>query len=124
MNLLMGIEREVKSLGFDFDYSGENAVIIKGIPEGLKPKDEKELFEGLLEQYKQNQKDLSLVKEENLLRALAKRSSIKHGEELTGGEMGSLIDQLFACKNPQYTPYGKPVFLKMDYQEIFSKFDT
>ena len=39
-------------------------------------------------------------------RAVAQRSALKSGIVLTQEEMSSLIDRLFACKQPGYAPNG------------------
>ncbi|HMP99779.1 MAG TPA: DNA mismatch repair endonuclease MutL [Cyclobacteriaceae bacterium] len=115
---------EIKGLGFDFDFFGKDAIVINGIPGNVKAGKEKELFEGLIEQFKLNQATLNVPKEESLVRALAKRSAIKRGVILSKEEMLALVEQLFACANPNYTPSGKPVFIIFDFDKINSFFQN
>ncbi len=122
--LVMGMEKEIKSLGFDFQSMGSNAIVINGLPSDLKAEDEKELFEGLIEQFKNNSETLKLNKKENLARSLAKRSRIKLGKKLAELEMRNIIDQLFACTMPNYTPDGKPTIMKMELNEFNSYFQN
>ena len=44
---------------------------------------------------------------ENLARSLAVRSRLKEGSKLALDEMNSMIDQLFSCETPEYSPSGK-----------------
>ena len=104
--ILMEIEEEVRALGFSYNIFSNNAIVINGIPADVNSGNEKALFEGLIEQFKQNKSELKLNNKDNLARALAKRTCIKQGTKLGSTEMNSLIDQLFACKNPNYTPSG------------------
>ncbi|QNL22320.1 DNA mismatch repair endonuclease MutL [Hyphobacterium sp. CCMP332] len=122
--LVSDLEKEIKSLGFDFQSMGENAIVINGLPANLKAEDEKELFEGLIEQYKNNTKNLKINKKENLARSLAKRSAIRIGKKLTETEMRNIIDQLFACRMPNYTPDGNPTIMKMELNEFNSYFQN
>jgi DNA mismatch repair protein MutL len=124
IHLLLGMEKEIKGLGFDFEYFGNDSVVINGVPEGGLAENEKELFEGMLELYKNNAKNLKISKEENLIRALSKKSAIAHGRLLEKMEIENLIDELFACKIPQFTPDGLPTFVKMDYNYFFSTFSN
>ncbi len=123
-NLVGEIKDEIQKLGFDFDFFGKDAVVVNGIPSKIKPGNEKILFEGLLEQFKLNQAELNIPKQESLIRALAKRSAIKAGQLMEREEMLALVEQLFACTNPNYTPSGKPVFFIFDTEKIQSFFES
>ncbi|MDA0195931.1 MAG: DNA mismatch repair endonuclease MutL [Bacteroidetes bacterium] len=117
-SLVTEMESEIKALGFDFEFFGNNVIVVNAIPADSLGRDEEALFEGLIEQFKKNQKDLQLDKSENLVRAIAKKSATPPGQKLTPDEMVSLIDQLFACQNANYTPSGNPTFVILDHQKI------
>ncbi|CAN5465983.1 DNA mismatch repair endonuclease MutL [soil metagenome] len=121
-SLVMELENELKSLGFIFSIFGKNTLAINGVPADYMSGNEKELFEGVLEQYKQNRQDLSLNIRENLARSMARRSSIKAGQKLSGKEMNSLIDQLFGCSNPNYAPDGQNTYYLLDHNKILNFF--
>lgn len=108
--LLMEMEQEVQALGFRFEIFGKNTVLVNGSPPQIANGREKQLFEGLLEQFKINQAELSVPLPENLARALAKRAAIKAGQKLMAEEMRSLADSLMVCRTPNYTPEGTPTF--------------
>ncbi|MDZ4715283.1 MAG: DNA mismatch repair endonuclease MutL [Cytophagales bacterium] len=120
--LIMEMEREIKALGFQFEVFGKNTVQVMGLPAEAVGQNEKELFEGLLEQFKQNQSELSLPLQDNLARALAKRASIKKGQVLSRKEMESLVEQLFSCQNPNYSPDGNTTFFIFETSKIESYF--
>lgn len=108
--LLMEMEQEVQALGFRFEVFGKNTVLVNGSPANIATGREKQLFEGLIEQFKINQAELSVPLNESLARALAKRAAIKAGQKLMPEEMRSLADSLMVCKTPNYTPEGTPTF--------------
>ncbi len=116
--LLMEMEEEIKALGFVYSVFGKNTIVVNGIPADIPNANEKNLFESLIEQYKQNQTELRLEKKENLARSLAKRSAIRPGTKLSLTEMNSLIDQLFACKMPTYAPNGNLTLVLMTMDKI------
>jgi DNA mismatch repair protein MutL len=116
--LVLEMQPEITALGFRFEIFGKNALLINGIPANIPTGREKELFEGLLEQFKINQSELSLPLKENLARALAKRACIKTGQKLVKEEMQSLIEGLFSCATPNYTPDGKPTFFIFELPKI------
>lgn len=121
--LVLEMEQEITSLGFRFEIFGKNTFAINGIPAGLSSGREKELFEGLLEQFKINQSELALPIQENLARSLAKRASLKSGQKLAREEMNVLIDNLFGCKTPNYSPDGNPTFFIFELNKIESYFN-
>jgi DNA mismatch repair protein MutL len=120
--MIMEMEQEIKAMGFRLELFGKNTLLVAGIPAHLVAGEEKGLFEGLIEQFKINQAELSLPLNENLARALARRASIKHGQILQREEMNSIIGQLFACKTPNYTPDGKPTFFIFELAKMGNYF--
>ncbi|WP_339875181.1 DNA mismatch repair endonuclease MutL [uncultured Algoriphagus sp.] len=120
--LVMDIMPELHSLGFMVSEFGRDTVLIQGVPADIQVKNEKELFEGLLEQYKHFKSELSLDTRENLARSLARKSSLKKGQKLNSQEMETLVGQLFACQNPNYGLGGNKTFVKLDLSSIHSFF--
>jgi len=120
--LVMELEEEIKALGFIFEVFGKSNLKISGIPSDLLPGKEKELFEGLVDQFKVNKTELTIPIRENLSRSLAKRSAIKAGYRLDREEMNILIDNLFACSIPNYAPDGRSTFCIFDLNKIANYF--
>ena len=122
-SLVMGMKDEINAIGFEFSVFGKSAIIINGVPADLKPGNEKELFEGFIEQYKKNASELSVNTDEIVARAIAQRSALKEGTCLEAEEMASLIDQLFACKNPNYAPNGQRTSFILELEKIAQFFN-
>jgi DNA mismatch repair protein MutL len=122
-SLVMEMQEEIKALGFQIEDFGTNCIVINGTPADLNTVNEKNLFEGLLEQFKINKQDLSLSRKENLARALAKRTAVQSGIELSLAEMKTIIDKLFACNNPNYAPDGRLTYFILDLKQINNFFN-
>jgi DNA mismatch repair protein MutL len=121
--LAIEMHQEISALGFRFEEFGKNTLVISGLPSTLALGREKEIFEGLIEQFKINQSEYSISLHENLARSLARRASLKAGQRLSREEMQSLIDNLFACNTPNYAPDGRPSFFIFDLTKIESYFN-
>ncbi len=119
--LVMELEEDIKNLGFVFNDFGQNTIVLNGIPADAPSGKEKELFEGLLESFKENQ-ELDLNTQENLARALAKRSAIKEGSKLNSEEMNTIINELFACQTPEYSSDGKRTMTILNETQILGLF--
>ncbi|MBT1709880.1 DNA mismatch repair endonuclease MutL [Fulvivirgaceae bacterium PWU5] len=120
--LVLEIHQELIAFGFRVEVFGKNTMVVNGIPAGVKPGNERELFEGLIEQFKINQDELVLPLQENLMRSLAKRAAIRSGQMLEQAEMRSLTGNLFACTTPNYAPDGRPTFFILELNKIESYF--
>ena len=121
--LVLEMEQEIAALGFRMEIFGKNTVLINGVPANLPVGSGKSLFEGLIEQFKINQSDLSVPLKENLARSLAKRACIRAGQKLVREEMQALIDSLFACTTSNYSPDGLPTFFIFELRKIESYFN-
>ncbi|HEY9489801.1 MAG TPA: DNA mismatch repair protein MutL, partial [Chryseosolibacter sp.] len=121
--LVMEMEQEIAALGFRLEVFGKSAILITGVPANLANSSGKALFEGLIEQFKINQTELSVPLKENLARSLARRAGIKAGQKLETAEMKALIDGLFACATSNYTPDGIPTFFIFELRKIESYFN-
>jgi DNA mismatch repair protein MutL len=119
--LVLEVQQELQALGFRFELFGKNAFLVTGIPAGVEAS-EKELFEGLLEQFKKNQSELQLPLQDNLALALARRSSVKSGQKLAPEEIKSIVEGLFSCSKPNFSPDGKPTFFTFETSKIESYF--
>ncbi len=120
--LVSEMQQEIEALGFKIEVFGKNTFIVNGIPGNLSTGREKELFEGLIEQFKMNQSELAVPIRENLARSLAKRASLKSGQPLERQEMQSVIDSLFGCSTPNYAPDGRPTFFIFGLNKIETYF--
>jgi DNA mismatch repair protein MutL len=120
--LVLEMQAEIEALGFRFEIFGKNSIVVLGIPATLASGREKELFEGLMEQFKVNQRELALPLQESLVRALARRASIKAGQTLVREELQSIVDSLFACSTPNFSPDGRPTFFIFELSKIESYF--
>ena len=117
-SLVKEMEAEIKGVGFAFEYFGKQAIIINGIPSLIKADSGKEIFTGVLEDYKKNFLEYKDSNIENLARSMSTNSGIKRGKVLTVEEMKSIIDQLFACKNPNYSPNGQLIYYILGIERI------
>ena len=120
--LLQVIIEDVRALGFDIREFGKKTFVINGTPADIQSGDPKELIENLLENYKVNQLDVKVKVRENLAKALAKASAVNYGKTLSSEEMSAIIDQLFACETPNYTPDGKTIVSVLETQELDKRF--
>jgi len=79
------------------------------------------LLNGIIETYK-TELSGEVNKHHKVAKTLAKRAAIKTGVRLKTEEMNKLVDELFACSEPQSSPDGKPCVSKLTLQDIAKMF--
>ncbi|HPI55181.1 MAG TPA: DNA mismatch repair endonuclease MutL, partial [Chitinophagaceae bacterium] len=109
---------DLKVLGYEIEHFGQQTFIIQGTPSDIKPGHEKSSIEKLIEEVKHFNSELKLDRREKLIRSLVMQKSIAHGKKMNEHEMQQLVMDLFQCQQPQLSPFGTPVFIKMGLTEI------
>ncbi|MBT6765303.1 MAG: DNA mismatch repair endonuclease MutL [Prolixibacteraceae bacterium] len=122
--LLENILPDLLSLGFDIREFGKNTFIINGTPGVLDVSSPELIVEKLLEEYKNSPVDARSKAKEQVAISLAKASALDYGSELKPEEIDHLMDNLFACSAPNFSPDGKRVLTIIplgDIEKSFSK---
>ncbi len=119
---LIEILDELSRLGFDIQDIGHHSIIINGYPANSGNSNPQEMIEILLEEYKASERNIQAGVKERIAKSLAVAAAIHYGKNLTKEEMREIIDSLFACKIPNYSPSGKPVVSILNLSEIENMF--
>ncbi len=98
---------EFISLGFDIKIESKTSATIYGTPSDFENNMLQAVFEKMLESYKSNLISMKLSKTENMAASLSKNLAVKKGKTLRIEEMNDIIEKLFGCDTPYYTPFGK-----------------
>ncbi|NEN24650.1 DNA mismatch repair endonuclease MutL [Cryomorpha ignava] len=120
--LINDLSDDMHRLGFTIDNFGGNEIVINGIPTEAANIPVQGLIENFLEQYKNTVNEVQSNTRDRLARSLARSLCIREGKRMQRVEMLDLIDKLFACKQPQAAPNGKPTILTFANDELDKKF--
>lgn len=116
--LLEDLMPDLQQLGYIIEPFGKNTFVIQGTPADVAQGNEKHVIDILLEQYKHFNADVKFSKREKLIRSLARQYSIKTGVKLEEREMRRLLEDLFACEQPNSNPDGNPTFLEFRQEQL------
>jgi len=119
--LLKEMMGDMRALGFDINELGGNTFAVNGVPAEISNQHEMVLLAEMLENYKQ-QSFATLNRHERIARSLAQKASIRKGTKLTLDEIKNLIDELFACAQPNYAPDGRACVVTMKSEDLFAMF--
>jgi len=124
IELCKEIRADLESAGFQFTSIKNDTITLNGIPANVKQHKLQELFEELFETLKNEVPDSSFSQLDTIAKSLAKSLAIKNGTKLTSHEQEELLGQLFTCKEPNHSPFGKKTFITLSLDEIQLKFDS
>ncbi|MBC8006173.1 MAG: DNA mismatch repair protein MutL, partial [Verrucomicrobia bacterium] len=92
--------------------------IINGTPGVLNTLSPVEVIESLLQEHKSSPADLQGKARETVAISLAQASAIPYGQALKPIEINELIDNLFACQTPNFSPKGKKILSIMPLEDF------
>jgi DNA mismatch repair protein MutL len=112
------------SLGFDISPFGTDTIVVNGVPEGYsaEPGKVQTMIGDLLLILSEDYNALPEMIVTNLATKFARLGALS-GEALTNpAQAQRLIEQLFACENPEYTASGRRITSIMSIDELDKKF--
>lgn len=119
--MLQELWDELARSGFVLQRENDLHYQIQGVPTELVASDAGQLLRNILDQYRLNQTHDPKALHEQMARTLAHNGGVKSGKILQKAEMQQLIDELFACENPYYTPEGKQTLLTLTLEEVMQR---
>ncbi len=120
--LLESVLPELAQIGYDIRPFGNNTVVVNGQPASAPKMNAKELLDELLYLLHENANDLKTQRQEKLALSLAKAAVRSSTETLNNFEVQTLVDALFACKEPSLSPEGKPTLQMVTNEELDKRF--
>jgi DNA mismatch repair protein MutL len=122
IRMLKLIEAPLIHLGFKFNSFEPENIEISGIHPFLNQNNVDELFQDFLKNKDYNQNNSVHTLNDLIAKLLAKYSSISSNESINVKLQESLVNDLFACKDPNVSPFGKLIFKLISLEEIIKIF--
>ena len=118
LGVLRELKEDLENTGFLFDKITEDSIIVKGIPTSITESQITIIIEQLLDDIKEEVPDTSFSQLDVISKSLAKSLAIKTGSKLSEKEQETVVNNLFLCKEPSISPYGKKVFETLTIGEL------
>ena len=64
----------------------------------------------------------SYSQNDTIAKSMAKSLAVKTGTALAEKEQENLVNALFACKEPNVSPFNKPTFITLSVEDIDKRF--
>ena len=122
IELITELQLSLKNTGFVFEQTNHDNVVISGIPVNVSESEIAIVFEQLLSDLQDGIPETSFSQNDTIAKSMAKSLAIKTGVYLTEKEQENLVNGLFACKEPNVSPFQKPTFITMRVEDLDKKF--
>lgn len=117
VNRLKNIETDLFRFGFDVEFS-DDGILVNALPTEIDPDHVPMIFSDFLTDLEMHDQ---ISFETQIAKILAKNSAIKKGDVLLPEQAKYLAQQLLHLGQPNFSPYGKPVFVQVSENEIIKK---
>ena len=115
--LMTDILPSLTALGFEVTPIGPTTYAVNGVPAGLEGLQPENLLRDILTDATEHISNLSPLTS-NLSLSLARHAAIPYGQLLSNDEMDTLVNDLFACENVNYTPDGRAILCILPQHDI------
>lgn len=122
MELLKSIQDGLERTGFVFSQVTNDSIQVSGMPLNISESDVGTIIDQLLSDFQQEIPESSLSQSDILAKAMCKTLAVKSGKHLNTAAQESLVNNLFATKEPMVSPFQKPIFITMTLEELDKRF--
>jgi DNA mismatch repair protein MutL len=122
IELIKELQLSLENLGFIFDAFGTDSIVISGLPITITESKASIVLDDLLTDLQNGIVTDSFSQNDTIAKSMAKSLAVKTGTYLTEKEQENLVHNLFACKEPNVSPFQKPTFITMSVEDLDKKF--
>jgi len=122
LTMLDELQPSLTSAGFVFAETHDDHVVISGVPVNVTESEVSIVIEQLLSDLQEGIRGASFSQSDSIAKSMARSLAVKTGTYLTEKEQENLLNGLFACKEPDVSPFGKPTFITMRVEDLDKKF--
>lgn len=116
--VLEGIMDDLSAVGFELTNLGGGSFAVNSIPSGVEGLNPVQLVRNMVHTAMEKGNDVKEEIQNVLALTLSKAAAIVYGQVLTPDEITGLVDNLFACETPNYTPDGSVVISTIKDDDI------
>jgi DNA mismatch repair protein MutL len=122
MILLKELQSTLENTGFVFDAFNTDSVQISGLPILMAESEVSIVLEELINNLHNEIPESSFSQSDSVAKSMAKSMAVKTGTFLSIKEQENLVNSLFACKDPNFSPFQKPTFITLTVEDLDKRF--
>ena len=122
LEIIKELKVQLEYTGFIFDKITKENVVFSGIPNNVQEGKVASLLDDLVSDLQQDFPTSSFSQNDSIAKSMANSLAIKAGAYLTQPELDNIVNALFACKDPNISPFHKPTFITLTIDDLDKRF--
>ncbi|MCK5637090.1 MAG: DNA mismatch repair endonuclease MutL [Flavobacteriaceae bacterium] len=122
ISIIKELKDDLNGAGFNVANISKDSVIFDSIPLTISQDQVIGILEVLIENIKNEVPDSNFGQIDIIAKSFAKSLAIKSGVKLTNKEQENILNKLFLCKEPNFSPFGKQTYITITSEELENKF--
>jgi len=122
LELIREMQDALVNTGFVFAEFNHDHIVVSGLPVNVAESEVSILLEELLNDLQQEVPDSSFSQSDSIAKSMARSLAVKTGTLLTEREQENMVNALFACKEPDVSPFNKPTFITVSVEDLDKRF--
>lgn len=123
IQIILELKSDLENAGFSLNILKNEMISVKAIPASLSENQIISLFEILIDNIKSEIPNSNFSQFDSIAKSLAKSTAIKKGTKLSIKEQEEIVNNLFLCKEPNFSPFSKKTFITITTNELEDKFN-
>ena len=121
--IIDNFKTQLNNSGFLFDTINNETLSFSSLPASIEESNLESIIRQLLDNISNEIPDDNFSQTDMISKSLAKSMSIKNGQNLNPNEMEYIVNGLFACKEPNISPFNKRTYITLTSEDLDNKFN-
>ena len=121
--IIENFKTQLNNSGFLFDTINNETLSFSSLPSSIEKENLESIIRSLLDNINNEIPDDNFSQTDMISKSLSKSMAIKNGQHLSASEMDFIVNGLFACKEPNISPFNKRTYITLTKQDLDNKFN-
>jgi DNA mismatch repair protein MutL len=122
LELIREMREALENTGFVFAEINHDHIVVSGLPVNVAESEVSILLEELINDLQQEVPDTSFSQSDSIAKSMSRSLAVRTGTLLTEKEQETMVNTLFACKEPGVSPFNKPTFITVSVEDLDKRF--
>ncbi|MFP9099645.1 DNA mismatch repair endonuclease MutL [Flavobacterium sp. RHBU_24] len=122
MAIIREMQEALVNTGFVFAEFNSDHIVVSGLPVNVAESEVSILLEEVINDLQQEVPDSSFSQSDRIAKSMARSLAVRTGTLLTEKEQENMVNALFACKEPDVSPFNKPTFITVSVEDLDKRF--
>ena len=121
--IIENFKTQLNNSGFLFDTINNETLSFSSLPSSIEKENLESVIRSLLDNINNEIPDDNFSQTDMISKSLSKSMAIKNGQYLSVSEMDFIVNGLFACKEPNTSPFNKRTYITLTKEDLDNKFN-